>query len=982
MNFFQRISLAIFTIFLFSNSSIFAQNYVEIGSGSTANTMPIYSSWNYSWSSLIYNHADLGTAKTITKIALNCTNGPKTITNQKVYMKLGSNDIFATANYEDPLNNGYTLVFQGNLTFQTGWNEIILTTPMVYDGVQNLIIHWENRWGTSYGPQFQSTPSTINNNKNCGNDVNFPAPSQTGYLNPFPSSLTNMRFYYASTGPATPTNPIPAHNSTNISVDTDLTWTLGANTTTYDLYLGPDPANLPLVASNVTSVNGVNTYTVPGLLADSASHYWKVIAKNGTQAESSPIWKFKTEYVIDQFPYNEGFEDSLVFHTYPVTSAWTILPDVSWYEYNVNPHSGLLCAKSSFFITGNTGTLRSPKVILPPGYSISFWWQNTSVNKVASHDTTYFEITTNGGNTWTKLTYLSPASQNTQYVQVIQDLTSYAGNNVFFRFRRITDNTSSACNLYLDDISIYQTGITPTLSVTPSNQNVTAPAGNTTFTVNSNSAWTVSSDQSWCTVTPSGNGNGLITANYSENTSSLTRIAHITVTVTGLTPIAVTVTQSGSGTVATLSVTPANQNVSASSGTVNFSVSSNSVWSASSNQSWCSVTPSGSNNGTIVANFTENTTLVQRVAEITVTVIGLTPIVVTVTQSAAVATLAVTPSNQNVSAALGNTSFSVTSNTAWTSSSNQNWCVVTASGTGNGVIVADYQENTSLVSRVATISITVAGLSPINVTVTQEAAIPFLSATPLNQDVTSAAGTTNFTINTNLSWTAISDAGWCSVTSSGSGAGTLFATYAENTVAATRIAHITVSASGVSSISLTVTQIGPGAILTVTPLIQTVNYQAGIATYAVTSNASWTAISDASWCIPTPSGTGSAVLNAAYGQNETMVERIAHITVSAPGMPSVILQLVQHPSFVNINDAGISILKIFPNPAKDVLNVRFSELSKGTVLKIYNYLGELQMQQDVMSTDFKLDVSSLKKGTYIFQIEANDIKYSRKIVII
>ncbi|MEI7614953.1 MAG: hypothetical protein WCK63_18790, partial [Betaproteobacteria bacterium] len=122
--------------------------------------MPVYSSWNYSWSSLIYNHTDLGTAKSIIKIALNCTNGPKTVTNQKIYFKLTPNSVYANANYEDPLNNGYTLVFQGNLTFVTGWNEITLLAPIPYDGVQNISIHWENRWGTSYGPTFNSTSST------------------------------------------------------------------------------------------------------------------------------------------------------------------------------------------------------------------------------------------------------------------------------------------------------------------------------------------------------------------------------------------------------------------------------------------------------------------------------------------------------------------------------------------------------------------------------------------------------------------------------------------------------------------------------------------------------------------------------------------------------------------------------------------------------------------------------------------------------
>jgi len=442
-----------------SVTAIQAQNYIEVGTGTVQNTMPVYSYWNYSWSSLIYKQADLGAAKSITKIGLNCTNGPKTVTNQKLYVKLSPNSTFASANYEDPTNNGYTLVFQGDLTFVTGWNEITLSSPIAYDGIQNLIIHWENRWGTSYGPQFNSTASAINDNKNCGNDASFPPASQTGYLNPYPSSMANMRFYYASSGPATPFNPIPADNATVVSVATNLTWTLGANTTSYDLYFGTDPQNLPLVVNNASATAGTYSYTPTGLLADSSMHYWKVVAKNGSQQENSPVWKFRTEVVIDEFPYYQGFEDSTIFHTYPLVSAWVIDPDVSWYEYDTIQNSGLLCAKTSYYTSSNQAILRSPKVLLPSNYTISYYWRNTGDNKVANHDTTYFEISTNGGQSWIQLDYLSPTGANNAYNQRSHDLTPYAGNNFFFRFRHKTDNSGSACNVYLDDISITGTPV-------------------------------------------------------------------------------------------------------------------------------------------------------------------------------------------------------------------------------------------------------------------------------------------------------------------------------------------------------------------------------------------------------------------------------------------------------------------------------------------------------------------------------------------
>lgn len=430
-----------------------AQNYIEVGAGITQNTMPIYSSWNYSWSSQIYNHNDLGVAKTITAIGLDCINGPKTVTNQKIYVKLTSSEVFSSANYEDPLNNEYTLVFDGNLTFQNGWNEIQLFEPINYDGVQNIIFHWENRWGTSYGPTFNSTPTIINNNKNCGSDVSFPGAGSSGYLNPYPSSLTNVRFYFQSSGPATPINPLPADNSTRVSVDTDLSWEMGVNTISYDIYLGTNPQELDLIGADIQAVEGINSFLLNGFLADSTMHYWKVVAKNEILQESSPVWKFRTEVVIDEFPYSQSFEDSTVFNTWPVESAWITIPEFSWYEMDVNANSGLLCAKSFFLNNNLEAILQSPKIFLPSNSQISFSWANMDASRVAGYDTTYFEVSTNGGQNWEIIDYLSPMSP-TGYIERTHNLSNFAGNNFYFRFRYRTTNNSNSHSVYLDDIVI------------------------------------------------------------------------------------------------------------------------------------------------------------------------------------------------------------------------------------------------------------------------------------------------------------------------------------------------------------------------------------------------------------------------------------------------------------------------------------------------------------------------------------------------
>lgn len=67
-----------------------------------------------------------------------------------------------------------------------------------------------------------------------------------------------------------------------------------------------------------------------------------------------------------------------------------------------------------------------------------------------------------------------------------------------------------------------------------------------------------------------------------------------------------------------LVVQPLNQEVTASGGSTAFTVSANAPWTALSDTAWCTVTPSGSGPGTIVANYSENLSNLPRVAHISV----------------------------------------------------------------------------------------------------------------------------------------------------------------------------------------------------------------------------------------------------------------------------------------------------------------------------------------------------------------------------
>lgn len=77
---------------------------------------------------------------------------------------------------------------------------------------------------------------------------------------------------------------------------------------------------------------------------------------------------------------------------------------------------------------------------------------------------------------------------------------------------------------------------------------------------------------------------------------------------------------------------------------------------------------------------------------------------------------------------------------------------------------------------------------------------------------------------------------------------------------------------------VTVVQAAPT--LSVTPANRDVSNAAGVTTFAITSNSSWTISSDAGWCTGPASGTGDSTAIFAYTQNTTITVRVRTLTVT------------------------------------------------------------------------------------------------------
>ncbi len=88
-----------------------------------------------------------------------------------------------------------------------------------------------------------------------------------------------------------------------------------------------------------------------------------------------------------------------------------------------------------------------------------------------------------------------------------------------------------------------------------------------------------------------------------------------------------------------------------------------------------------------------------------------------------------------------------------------------------------------------------------------------------------------------------------------------------------------------------------------------------------------------------------------------------------------------------VNTRVISLeerLKVYPNPAQNVLNIHFGETVPGEVaLRLVNLQGQMLRQQELQNPggNWQLDLSNLPTGLYLLQLQSEEGLVSRKIVI-
>ncbi|MGB4204555.1 MAG: BACON domain-containing carbohydrate-binding protein [Bacteroidales bacterium] len=570
--------------------------------------------------------------------------------------------------------------------------------------------------------------------------------------------------------------------------------------------------------------------------------------------------------------------------------------------YESNPYTVIRSGKVLLETLG--GTVTTSITIIQTGAEPTLVVAPLVQNVGYEPDSTSFSVNSNTG--WSVFTTADWLNFDQSGGYSDGKFTVFYDENLLAAPRSATITISTTDETLELEVVLYQSGAPPTISVSPSFQEVVFEAGTCTLTVSSNAQWTASTDVPWLTLSPdSGELNGTITVFFVENPLALSRQGVITFTASdGITEVSVIIEQAAAP--AFLSVIPEFLEVTSETGIVEIEVTSNANWEITFIDDWLEATPLvGFGTETLTITYDSNPFTITRSGEVLLETLGGTVTTsITIIQTGAEPTLVVAPLVQNVGYESDSTSFSVTSNTGWSVFTTADWLNIEPSG---GYLDDDftvfYDENLLAAPRSATITISTTDETLESVVVlNQSGASPTISVSPSFQEVGFEAGTCTLTVSSNAKWTATTDVPWLTLSpDSGELDGTITVSFAENPLALSRQGVITFTDSdGITEISVIIEQAAARAFLSVMPLEFFVDPEAGTTYFTIISNATWEISNSEIWLHVIPdSGIGNATITLNYDANSEL-PRQGLIYVNVSGLPTEVVTINQATPFILI----------------------------------------------------------------------------------
>ena len=393
-----------------------------------------------------------------------------------------------------------------------------------------------------------------------------------------------------------------------------------------------------------------------------------------------------------------------------------------------------------------------------------------------------------------------------------------------------------------------------------------ANSGSVTVFASGGYQWAATSGASWLSITggASGTGTGMVSFACTANPACSARTGSLTIGGQIF-----TVTQNAGGGAFSLAANTATVGATGNSGSVTVASSGSCAWTATTTNSWLSITSGASGTGAGTVNYTcaANSTCSARTG--TLTIAGQT---FTVNQTGSSGSFTVTPSTVSADAAGNSNSVTVSGGSCpWTASANTTWLSITGGATGSGAGTVNYTcaANPSCAARSG--SLTVAGQT---ITVNQAGASGTfgLSASAASVSAAGSCGSVTVNGNSGCPWTATSGNSWLSISpGSGSGTSTVIYCYTTNTIRNARSGSLTIAGQ-----TFTVNQAAAsgGFNLSTTNVVVGAAANCGNVTVYSTGGSPFTATSSNSWL------TISTVTGARAGSGNAVVSGLATVSVN------------------------------------------------------------------------------------------------------
>ena len=254
---------------------------VTIGSGTnTGSKLPISTYYGYSYSQQIVLKSEINNAGNITKLRFYSTGTSLSNSNNwTIYMGHTTKTAFAS-NADWILAGAMTQVFSGTVTATpaAGWMEITLSTPFVYNNVDNLVVSVDENTsgdnGSSNSFRIWTTPIT-NRAIYYQSDTVNPDPATITLTGTRTSYISQMQLVIPSTtAPNCAISHSPVNTATGVARNATLSWADGGGgPISYDVYFGTTTS--PALVGNQTG-----TSYNQGVLAANTQYFWRVVPKN------------------------------------------------------------------------------------------------------------------------------------------------------------------------------------------------------------------------------------------------------------------------------------------------------------------------------------------------------------------------------------------------------------------------------------------------------------------------------------------------------------------------------------------------------------------------------------------------------------------------------------------------------------------------------------------------------------------------------